>query len=76
MKFVYPSVDDVLNLHELLIDATGGSHGVRDHGLVEAAVARPQQTFGGQDLYPMIFAKTAALVGGPGSYLDRTSGKC
>lgn len=61
MKLVYPSVDDVLSLHELLIDATGGSHGVRDHDLVEAAVARPQQTFGGQELYPTIFAKTAAL---------------
>lgn len=34
---------------------------MRDIRLLESAVARPQATFGGQDLYPDIFSKAAAL---------------
>lgn len=58
----YLTVKDVLLLHEMAIDEFGGSHGLRDYGLLESAVARPQSTFGGQDLYPDIFMKGAALV--------------
>lgn len=58
----YLTVKDVLLLHELQIEIHGGSHGLRDLGLLESAVARPQSTFGGQDLYPDIFMKGAALV--------------
>jgi death on curing protein len=39
---IYPNVDDVLATHERLIATFGGSHGVRDYGALEAAVARPQ----------------------------------
>ena len=45
-----------------MVDATGGSHGVRDTGLIESAVARPQASFGGEDLYPTLFLKCAALL--------------
>ena len=58
----YLTVKDVLLLHELAIDNYGGSHGLRDMGLLESAVGRPQQTFGGKNLYPTIFLKGAALV--------------
>ena len=34
---------------------------MRDIGLLESAVYRPQATFGGQDLYTDVFAKAAAL---------------
>jgi death on curing protein len=54
-------IDDVLELHESSINDFGGSHGVRDKGLLESAIARPFQTFGGEDLYPTIFEKAAAL---------------
>lgn len=46
----------------MVIDAAGGSHGIRDVGLLESAVIRPQASFGGQDLYPGILDKAAALV--------------
>jgi death on curing protein len=52
---------DILLLHEKSINDFGGSHGVRDMGLLEAAIARPFQTFGGTDLYPTIIEKAAAL---------------
>ncbi len=58
----YLTVQDVLLLHELAIDKFGGSHGLRDLGLLESAVMRPQATFSGIDLYPSIFDKAASLV--------------
>lgn len=58
----YLTVKDVLLLHNLAIDKSGGSHGLRDLGLLESAVARPQASFGGEDLYPTIFIKAGALV--------------
>ena len=54
-------LNDVLELHEKSIIDFGGSQGIRDIGLLESALARPFQTFGGEDLYPTIFEKTAAL---------------
>lgn len=58
----YLSVDQVLALHQGLVDQFGGSAGLRDRGGLEAAVARPAMTFGGDDLYPDVAAKAAALM--------------
>jgi death-on-curing protein len=58
----YLTPQEVLFLHARIVSETGGSHGVRDVGLMEAAIARPQATFGGQDLYPDIFTKAAAMM--------------
>ena len=44
-----------------MIELYGGSFGVRDIGLIQSAISRPQASFGGVDLYPTIFAKAAAL---------------
>lgn len=40
----------------------GGLPGVRDAGAVESAIAQPQMTFGGEDLYPTLAEKAAALA--------------
>jgi death-on-curing protein len=58
----YLTLNEVLLLHARLIQATGGSRGLRDLGLLESAVARPQATFAGADLYPDLWAKAAALM--------------
>jgi death-on-curing protein len=58
----YLSLEQALNLHRLQIQRFGGAAGLRDRGALEAAVARPQATFGGEDLYPDIEAKAAALL--------------
>lgn len=58
----YLTVQQVLAIHGLMINRYGGSHGIRDIGLVESAVARPQATFGGNDLYPGFFDKAGALL--------------
>ena len=57
---VYVSLEQVLELHGLLMQRFGGSPGLRDDGALESAVARPQMTFGGEDLYPDVEAKAAA----------------
>jgi death on curing protein len=58
----YLSAAQVLFIHARLIAETGGAPGIRDLGLLVAAVARPQATFAGEDLYPDLFTKAAALM--------------
>jgi len=53
-------IDDILNLHDRSIEIYGGAKGIRDLGLLESAIARPFQTFGGEDLYPSPIEKAAA----------------
>jgi death-on-curing protein len=60
VKYLLP--EQVLFIHARLINETGGAHAVRDVGLLLAALARPQATFDGQDLYPDLFSKAAALL--------------
>lgn len=59
---IYLSAEQVLFLHARLVVETGGSHGVRDIKLLLSALGRPQATFDGQDLYPDLFTKAAALM--------------
>lgn len=57
----YLTLSEVLELHRLLIQQSGGAAGLRDLGTVQSAVAQPQMTFGGAELYSTIEAKAAAL---------------
>ena len=61
---IYLSVEQVLFLHDRLIEETGGQHGVRDLGGLESALARPQAAFGETEFYPGIFTKAAVLLDG------------
>jgi death-on-curing protein len=53
---------EVEQLHRILIDRFGGSHGIRDRAALESALARPFQMFEGKDLYPSVLEKTASMV--------------
>ena len=59
---IYLTPEEVLFIHYLLIEETGGSHGIRDLSLLQSAVARLEATFDGNDLYTDLFAKAAALM--------------
>lgn len=61
---IYLTVEQVLFLHDRLIEETGGQHGIRDLGGLESAVARPEAAFGETEFYPDIFAKAAVLLDG------------
>lgn len=51
----------VLTLHKRVLERFGGADGVRDEGLLEAAIAQPWQTFDKIDLYPTVEEKAARL---------------
>jgi death-on-curing protein len=55
------SAEDVIYIHARLIAQSGGSHGLRDRGALESSVAQPLQSFGGNELYPEVIDKAAAL---------------
>lgn len=57
----YLSLIEVLELHRRIINQSGGTFGIRDFGLLESAIAQPRMTFGGEDLYPSLVEKAAAL---------------
>ena len=59
MRFL--SIEEVVSLHSLLIAQSGGSAGLRDRGALESALAQPEASFGGEELYPGLAAKAAAL---------------
>jgi death on curing protein len=59
---VYIGIEQVLAIHRVQIARYGGSAGCRDQGGLDAAVARPRMTFGGEDLYEDHAAKAAALM--------------
>jgi death-on-curing protein len=58
------NVSEVAALHEKLIDATGGSRGLRDAGLLESAVMNCYQSFGDDELYPSVTEKAAHMAFG------------
>jgi death-on-curing protein len=55
---IYLDLDDLLHIAE----RTVGEVAVRDVGLLESALARPAASAFGEDAYPSLHAKTAALV--------------
>lgn len=56
MSFDYIRVDDILAIHADLIERYGGGEGIRDPGLLEAALFRPQTGY-----YPTLIDEAAAL---------------
>lgn len=44
-----------------MLERWGGAGGIRDINALESALAQPRQSFGGQDLYPDLATKAAAL---------------
>lgn len=57
----YLTLEEVYQLQQRALNEKGGMPGVRDAGAIESAVAQPQMTFGGEDLYPSLAEKAAAL---------------
>jgi death-on-curing protein len=58
----YLTLDEILGLHRAVIEQSGGATGLRDLGALESAVAQPVMAFGGEELYPTLVEKAAALA--------------
>lgn len=56
---IWVTADDVIAIHSRIIQATGGIDGLRDRPGLEAAIAAPLQSFGGEDLFPTDVEKIA-----------------
>jgi len=58
MKLIlYPTLAEAIALYERLIEQFGGSHGIRDKGLLQSALVRPQSGY-----YSSLSLEAAALM--------------
>lgn len=53
--------DDIIQIHEMLANETGGSRGLKDEALLDSALQAPYQTYAGEDLYNGLVSKAAKL---------------
>lgn len=54
---LYPTLDEILELHSVLLERFGGLKGVRDLGLLQSALSRPQSGY-----YSSLSLQAAALL--------------
>ncbi|MEO0394701.1 MAG: type II toxin-antitoxin system death-on-curing family toxin [Cyanobacteria bacterium P01_A01_bin.137] len=57
----YLTLDEVLTIHSQILEQSGGAAGIRDLGSLKSALAQPMMTFDGDELYPTLIDKAAAL---------------
>jgi len=57
----YLTIDQVIELHDRVLSEHGGAAGIRSHHGLAYAVAAPQQTAFGEDAYPTLADRAAAL---------------
>jgi len=57
----YLTLAQVLDLYRTLVKETGGALGIRDLDGLKSALAQPRMTFAGDELYPSVAEKAAAL---------------
>ena len=62
MKFL--TRDQIIMLHDALINEFGGIHGLRDEGMLDSALNAPFQSYGELELFPSIVDKAARLCYG------------
>jgi death-on-curing protein len=58
------NLEDIELIHMQIIDASGGSQGVRSRGRIESVIASMRQEVFSEELYPTIFEKAAVLLRG------------
>ncbi|MEZ0347751.1 MAG: type II toxin-antitoxin system death-on-curing family toxin [Thermus sp.] len=58
-KFLTPEA--IREAHQEIISKTGGLPGLRDEGALQRAAYAPTESAGGQDAYPTLFTKVAAV---------------
>ena len=57
----YLTFGEVVSLHSAIIARSGGALGIRDVSALDSALAQPKSSFDGDDLYPSVDDKAAAL---------------
>lgn len=62
MEPLFLTLDEVLEIHREQIERYGGTLGVRDHALLESALAVPQSGFGGHYLHGDLYEMAAGYL--------------
>ena len=57
-------IEQVIRLHEKVVERTGGLKGIRAKELLESALMSPFQTFDGVELYPSTVDKITRITYG------------
>ena len=60
----YLTREQVIKLHQALIETSGGSSGIRDVGMLDSALKTPLQTFDENELFPSVLDKAVRLAFG------------
>lgn len=55
-------LQEILEIHQILIEQFGGSQGVRDSGLLQSAIERPFSGFGETEFYKTPEEKAGAVL--------------
>ena len=55
-------LDDVLMIHNTVIEQSGGARGILDLNGLQSALAQSAMTFNGVELYPTLVEKAAAVA--------------
>ncbi len=58
----YLTREEILLIHSIVIDETGGSHGLRDYHAILVLEDLPRQKFGGEEVYKTVFTKAAVYA--------------
>lgn len=56
------TLEDIFSMHAAVLARWGGGEGLRDQGMLESALAMPQQTFGDEYLHGDLFSMAAAYA--------------
>jgi death on curing protein len=55
------TIAEILETYQRIMRQSGGLIAIRDFGALESALSQPYMTFGGNELYPSLAEKAAAL---------------
>lgn len=59
---IFINIEDAIDFHTEIINEFGGSHGIRDMGLLISAIEMPKASMFGEYLHPTIFDQAAAYL--------------
>ena len=58
----YLRTEEILAIHDRIVEETGGIFGVRDLNALEYVAHRPQTSIGGTEMFPGVFRKATAYL--------------
>ena len=61
---LFLTLEQILQIHALVLLHDGGADGVRDIGRLESVIATQRQEIFGEELYKTVFEKSAAIIRG------------